>query len=1406
MANVLNFNTADWRRFSPGRPMTAAELAAHKAAKKRAARLGRKTRKAARKAAALVLKALKRAQRAEEVSLRATVRSWAGAAQKAANRGWTALMATLSSKLPAFAVGADALGGSPVQPTAAELAALFGNTTPQVAAARIALKDSFAAVEAVVRAEMEADERLTVSLDAIEMALPLLDNLEPWDALALGLEAGGGVDAMPSTFRKAAKWLASGAAPIPVRIKEAAAAGRLKRLGEGALEAGFPAGFEEKCVKVPGVAQLAEGDLVVFGRNVDRKVRKEALRRVANLAAEAVDTPRAERKASAAALTVLTASKMLTEALSAGTFDEKAVRKLSFLLGGRMVGNCVVFKRSREEIVVDLKAMKATLNGQELELRSWTALNGTVDGFKGVTTPWKTLFLLVAYALEGQGRKVASGRLAFLTNAWVEHTPGAAESSALTAKQTNKVGFVAIRAGHGYAMVLDNDSSADSLASVSAQLLNAGIPVAAHHQGNWLTVGDGATAMGVGFNPTTGEAVFMIVADKDTKVLNRVVLNCKAGMWSPKLVENAIGFKAASGEVLTTKGIVVSVALLHSSLPNSGSGPVLTRPGFAVTIGCERVVLKAAVNADGLKGDAAIAYAKGVTEIAKRVTWKQAAIEIHETTAVAWDMPFADGVRVGDPEWLWNQASGQVEVQAFYRWESESTIEKWANLGFKGTMMTEEVWFADLDGNALPQPDGTAGTEVAKGVTAALNLWAQARGGVVIDPNIGLTAEQQADFGVWLKENTKLERVTRALKPEAYARFKRLYGNDPAWSFDTCGMVSHTCEVTRGDMVVVIEHTSALEAAGDSQLFPELLLGLDLVDEEVARRVWSDPRSRARRGSKFGMLNSVWGLIPEGVKHVELSHDSECKALGLKQDELKGSAKSVLSALGKKHPKGAYIVAGKAALYVNFKALEAEECFMPGGVTTGAVAEIVSLVRMLATPVADRAYSFVALMQSNLFLAGTKMEALIKPGGALAKGLRAGTLLTRKVRTSDSIRFETGKAYVNPEDPFVRIGALNEGDYVAIGRTPMISLAGFELCLDETVGIGSIVVDAYRWSAGNGGDADGDGCFIFTVRGKDAEETAAIVARFEASLNNSIIGEAGYAMAYGPTLATQPFKDFVECPAKKSFFFEGSEKKSYTDAVWKNGEVVFNGYRLSAAALVEAIEAVTSHYREKVSYGYALASRSLYNLSRQVAKGRSQGTPVDARFYEACNWAWRVAYEDLGLSGYNPDGVDFWTSLDEHARKFHGYGAAEKAAAVEELYNQLVDLGGAQAPSKPALALILAYAMQHRLAESSEKGKKAPEGVNVGNQEAATLFGFLRRAGKGLLAPGSESAQVETLVLGRAHVQKLSNAIVSKYVAPGLLHDIATTAIELHQAVGGFMVERKGREDARREERMNQGL
>ena len=77
----------------------------------------------------------------------------------------------------------------------AALAALMAGDSTEIvetsatAVASVSLATSYGLVAATLKAELEADERFTVGFEAIEEVLPLLEQMEPWDSLALGLAA-----------------------------------------------------------------------------------------------------------------------------------------------------------------------------------------------------------------------------------------------------------------------------------------------------------------------------------------------------------------------------------------------------------------------------------------------------------------------------------------------------------------------------------------------------------------------------------------------------------------------------------------------------------------------------------------------------------------------------------------------------------------------------------------------------------------------------------------------------------------------------------------------------------------------------------------------------------------------------------------------------------------------------------------------------------------------------------------------------------------------------------------------------------------------------------------------------------------------------------------------------------------
>jgi len=192
------------------------------------------------------------------------------------------------------------------------------------------------------------------------------------------------------------------------------------------------------------------------------------------------------------------------------------------------------------------------------------------------------------------------------------------------------------------------------------------------------------------------------------------------------------------------------------------------------------------------------------------------------------------------------------------------------------------------------------------------------------------------------------------------------------------------------------------------------------------------------------------------------------------------------------------------------------------------------------------------------------------------------------------------------------------GKILNILRVPMVMHSSFRVKLDKNVGrIAHVFILPHLWAFNNEGDADGDTIFTFPDKESNSEKAKKV--------NEDILSMGGYKMCYGNDPKNHPFADFCEVPNKKKL-----------DYLWSNNYILTSDY-------AETCKKVRQHYLGGVSAGYGVASMATFHLNEMMYSS----TELDIRYWKlATALSWRLLYEGLGLSGWNPKNEKFYSILN----------------------------------------------------------------------------------------------------------------------------------------------------------------
>lgn len=1095
-----------------------------------------------------------------------------------------------------------------------------------------------------------------------------------------------------------------------------------------------------------------------------------------------------------------------------------------------------------------------TVNGETL--KKYTALSGkldgmhpyadgTKDGHDGVTAT-KTFAVLLSYVLQGHGKRGMLGRLAYPTDAWMEKDTGAFFGARTEAIRRGKVAILSVQATKGFGIHVVNGTGEDR-AAVAGELSAKGIPSICHHQMGWLTAGIGAQARGVGIGKRKnklGKLIEMLIMfskpDKAEKMANRVSL-AKPTAYVEGMTQAALKIRLATGEEVALDGIKVSVAYAVCGLLVNGSGPAISRPDFTMTVFCPKQTFKTEIvlGIDSSEADAEKAAKDGL-EFPESGKCGDALVLWHGEKRSTFTLFNGEFTRLDAGKWSWNKETRRLEVSVTIAWRYTTQTEKLVADGIKARTAPEAIEIVS-GGTAVDQPQVFLTHEELKGTQGLVAMWAESvPSGVVYDPNVGLTPEQQDEFQIWVLKNTKVVTIRRQVNTIHYVNLKALHGENPAYVFEDDNWISWTGEAIFGEVVLAVEYSTTFQAEGTSELFPELMYSLALLNRDFSY-LWETKGARRRRGSFHGLNHMVQNKHGNSAQEPPVIDLGLPSAVILTVEELKDEKGNMVThgtdyikALAKKYPVGFYVAFSGMKQFIDPGALE----MLSGraGTLNAVISNTVDLVKYFVLDESRRpGRSMAEQIFSYMRLIRKAATAMLTAGNVLKKPFRTGKMLTRKVAPTCRAGVEAWELHVNPLDPVVLNGTLKADQVVGNNRVPVIFWGAFKVVLDEKTPIGVFEIDAYCWAAINEGDGDGDSIAVLLLpetvkigKGDAAREIfpqkmlwdachtvhpGGVTTRLSASgLWVTGPGQVapltgGYTAMYGKDFANHPYADFLR---------EAPKKQIANLIAGEGGVGIFNAMELplfadedmpSEMSYEALVAGILQHYSRFVGASYGVATNALYMLSVAFEENN---TDLFRDLMPVVVFTARFLHEGKHLGGMNSNATRFWHGLDSVIRDggimvLNDRGLDTKLHGAEALRYVVETLLGGDSIAEDGIHLtdsqLLLLRDLRKIALVGNTADREVENEDMGLekfqnftiQDWARVFRLCRLVGKGQITRLNPNEQLSDAAAirsaledggeGHALTDRLTADDIEILVGGTLLGKVAKSAFNIHRMV-----------------------
>ena len=854
----------------------------------------------------------------------------------------------------------------------------------------------------------------------------------------------------------------------------------------------------------------------------------------------------------------------------------------------------------------------------------------------------------------------------------------------------------------------------------------------------WLTVEDGALAMGLGH--AMGVVHNISDASKPNKVYNRPASLNYSFATLPNRVRSNFAFLLSEGKKAYIKGRSLNV-LYTNSIIGVGSGVALSNPNLrfphtvntSVTEPINLLTFPAEMRRQFKSMELFAKHIEGrITESLYDAVGKVfkpgeviAELEIEgeekprvliRNTKTAVDvMVKSSSVRLSDFNDNVLDVSVKVDIAGDDRYVKLRTAF------YKATTCPTNV---KIEGIAPSEWDLILNNETVKGQNALMVMWANEQEGVVgVDMMRGIAVKPDGtevdlkvfenEIAEWRRQSKFTTKLTFVLPSSVYEELKHQFEGHKDIEIISKGKhtvkLAETVECIKGKLNFDVEIATPRECVGTSNLTFEQQNAILLQDRKLGLKIMDGLTSKVKAFNgliKTYAEDSGKEVPTFNVATIE-GRDTFAKAAfgGIgKFISYVSNHRSILKCLGKAFPQGVKLLGGEEILELHPAALMAFGQFSRNGSSAREVAKVIDfLFYIVNVNLADT--DAESEVKSNITDAAFAISAwsnnLVNSSKALKKVTRAGELVCGKVRTSFNLNLhsEDGIPVVvlNPHCPIVRRLGVKEGDLVGMNRTPMPFTTIARVKFDTSIDWAHVIVSPLWWHAANEGDSDGDGIGLFNA------SKLGVTDKRAHKINDSLMGPAGYFWMYGNVSS---YSEYIKLPANKRPELPFDEFMSRDDKFGKKA-ISFNeknsnpiittsikGEAFTLGLYAHYADLVNSHYKAAVGSSYAVCSQLVFAASEYLFHGEK----VKARFeatLKACVVSWRLVYEGLSLAGWTPN-ADTYFRYYAQAAKDYEVGRVKEEGKKGEIVKSFYFKGGHEVNALPILSDCLAEAGIHK--------------------------------------------------------------------------------------------------------------
>ena len=348
-------------------------------------------------------------------------------------------------------------------------------------------------------------------------------------------------------------------------------------------------------------------------------------------------------------------------------------------------------------------------------------------------------------------------------------------------------------------------------------------------------------------------------------------------------------------------------------------------------------------------------------------------------------------------------------------------------------------------------------------------------------------------IATWVTENATIEQLTVKMAKSHYENIKEIFFDSKGELVDSIVSVTEVSnttvevveeiEVVAGRLVYDVEISTARESVGATELTLEQVANFAIQSPELGAALINEATVKADKLLNLSIAFNDYAGKADYATVINLDDEVSRRDFFVKSFDTMDNFRTlsvdnhrnVFTEIAKAFPMGVKFQSGTSVTQaICFQAMAEFGHFSFNGSSAGEVGQVLAAIS--AFGVKELTPELASKLSQSIIRSYSKwIRNLAESPSALKKAARAGRMVGGKVRTTFDpiIHSEDGVPVVvlNKNCPIRHMLRLEDGDFVGIARTPMVSITICRVKLTDKFNIAHVMIDPYVFHRGTEGDS-----------------------------------------------------------------------------------------------------------------------------------------------------------------------------------------------------------------------------------------------------------------------------------------------------------------------------------------------